>query len=264
VQEERAGKASAINLFIAAAHAPILVLASADVLVGPDAIGELLQHFHDPAVGMVGAHPIPVNDEQTFLGYAVHLLWRLHDQIAREFPKLGEIVAFRNVVPGIPPYTAVDEISIQAAVTQLGYRLVYEPQAIVYNRGPMTVADFLRQRRRIAAGHHQVAKDNGYVASTMSVWPIGYDLLRSALWTVGAVALEAGARGLGYYDFRRKRTHHIWVTAATTKHDIRVGVAARSIDGAARRPSDLDPRRGDDVVVDITDAMESSQLSPAI
>jgi hypothetical protein len=54
------------------------------------------------------------------------------------------------------------------------------------------------------------------------------------------------------------------VTATTTKHDILVGVAARSTDGAARRPSDLDPRRDDEVVVDITDAMESSQLSPAI
>jgi hypothetical protein len=51
------------------------------------------------------------------------------------------MVAFRNVVPSIPLDTAVDEISIQAIVTQLGYRLVYEPQAIVFNRGPSTVRD---------------------------------------------------------------------------------------------------------------------------
>ena len=74
-----------------------------------------------------------------------------------ESPKLGEIVAFRNVIPRIPLDTAVDELSIQALITQLGYQLVYEPEAVVYNRGPATVGDFLRQRRRIYAGHLRFA-----------------------------------------------------------------------------------------------------------
>jgi hypothetical protein len=181
---------------------------------------------------MVGGHPIPVNDDDHFLGYAVHLLWRLHDQIARECPKLGEIVAFRNVFPCIPTDTAVDELSMQALVTQLGLRLVYEPQAIVYMRGPATVVDFLRQRRRICAGHLQIAKQEGYVASTMSTRRIGRAVLASdcfktpngqPLWTVGTVTLEATARALGYYDFLRQRPHHIWTAVATTKGDIERG-----------------------------------------
>lgn len=155
-QERREGKASAINLFIGAVRSPVLVMVSADVLVEGETFDALLRHFTDPAVGMVGGHPTPVNSEATFLGHAVHLQWRLHDRIARQAPKLGEIVAFRNVVPSIPLDTAVDEISIQALVSQLGYRLVYEPRAVVYNRGPATVRDFLRQRRRIYAGHLRV------------------------------------------------------------------------------------------------------------
>src|ERR687888_125369 len=138
-QQRREGKASAINLFISAARSPVLLMVSADVLVKEGTIDALLRHFEDPSVGMVGGHPIPVNGETTFLGHAVHLQWRLHDRIARESPKLGEIVAFRNVVPSIPNDTAVDEISIQALVTQLGYRLVYGPGAIVFKPGPPTV-----------------------------------------------------------------------------------------------------------------------------
>src|SRR3954468_6828766 len=167
-QPEREGKASAINLFLAAATSPVLLMVSADVLVEDGTIDALLRHFEDPGVGMVGGHPIPVNQETSFLGHAVHLQWRLHDHIAREAPKLGEIVAFRNVVPSIPTDTAVDEISIQALVEQLGYRLVYEPQAIAYNRGPTTVRDFLRQRRRIYAGHLRIADQQGYASPTMS------------------------------------------------------------------------------------------------
>ena len=98
-QERREGKASAINLFIGEARSPVLIMVSADVLVKQGTIESLLAHFDDPAVGMVGGHPTPVNDEATFMGHAVHLQWRLHDRIARQSPKLGEIVAFRNVVP---------------------------------------------------------------------------------------------------------------------------------------------------------------------
>ena len=228
VQERRAGKASAINLFIAAARAPILVLVNGDNIVTPGAIDALVEQLQDQAVGMVGGKPIPVNDDDTFLGYVVHLLWRLHDQIARESPKLGEIVAFRNIVPSIPTDTAVDELSLQAVVTELGYRLVYEPSAVVYNCGPTTAADFLRQRRRIFAGHLRIAKSQGYAASTMSVTRIGRALLQSELdniarapaWAAGAVALETTARLLGYYDFLRRRPHHIWTTVTTTKGDI--------------------------------------------
>lgn len=163
-QEHREGKASAINLFITVARSPILVMVSADVLVREGTFDALLNHFAEPGIGMVGGHPTPVNGESTFLGHAVHLQWRLHDRIARQSPKLGEIVAFRNVIPHIPLDTAVDELSIQALITQLGYQLVYEPAAVVYNRGPETVGDFLRQRRRIYAGHLRIREQQGYSA----------------------------------------------------------------------------------------------------
>jgi biofilm PGA synthesis N-glycosyltransferase PgaC len=234
-QECREGKASAINLFISAASSPILLMVSADVLLGDDTIDALLHHFEDPGVGMVGGHPIPVNGETTLLGHAVHLQWRLHDRIARESPKLGEIVAFRNVVPSIPRDTAVDEISIQALITQLGYQLVYEPQAIVYNRGPTTVRDFLRQRRRIYAGHLRVVEQQGYSPSTMSSSRVLRALLgsgsfttpRTFAWTVGTVGLEAAARALGRYDLVRRRPQHVWEISATTKLHIAEGAAGQ-------------------------------------
>lgn len=236
-QERREGKASAINLFIGAARSPLLVLVSADVMVEDGAFEFLLGHFADPGVGMVGGHPVPVNGAGTFLGHTVHLQWRLHDRIARQEPKLGEIVAFRNVVPSIPLDTAVDELSIQALVTQLGYGLVYEPRAVVYNRGPATVADFLRQRRRIYAGHLRVRDQQAYAAPTMSAWRAGREMLgpeffgtpQAALWSLGAVGLEAAARALGRYDAAHgSRSHAVWEMSSTTKQHIHAGARAQS------------------------------------
>src|SRR2546421_12510728 len=226
VQEKREGKASAINLFLKQAISPVVVLMGADVIPEDSALEYLCAPFKDPNIGMVGGHPVPVNDPATFMGHAVHLLWRLHDRLARVHPKLGEVIAFRNVISGIPSDSAVDEISIQALICQLGYQLIYEPACIVYNKGPLTIHDFLKQRRRIYAGHLQVRDRQNYQASTMRVSPIARQLIacrdftmstpQQVLWTLGAVTLEGLARLQGSYDYRHKREHHIWQMVDST------------------------------------------------
>jgi biofilm PGA synthesis N-glycosyltransferase PgaC len=232
VQEKREGKASAINLFLKKASSEVAVLIGADVIPDEMAIEHLCSSFKKPEIGMTGGRPIPVNDPDTFMGHAVHLLWRLHDRLARKHAKLGEVIAFRNVISGIPTNSAVDEISIQALISQLGYKLIYKPECIVYNKGPLTIRDFLKQRRRIYAGHLKVRAQQNYEASTMKIGPIVRQLIytrdftmsspRQALWTLGAAGLEGIARIQGYYDFLRKREHHIWQRVDSTK-DVEAG-----------------------------------------
>ncbi len=228
LQEKREGKASAINLFLKEAISPVVVLIGADVLPEASALEYMCAPFKDPKIGMVGGRPVPVNDQATFMGHAIHLLWRLHDQLARVHPKLGEVIAFRNVISGIPTDSPVDEISIEALISQLDYQLIYESACIVYNKGPLTIRDFLKQRRRIYAGHLQVQEQQNYAASTMKVMPIVRQLLacrdftmstpRQAMWTLGTVILEGFARLQGYYDYRRKHEHHIWQMVDSTKN----------------------------------------------
>ncbi|HZU70173.1 MAG TPA: glycosyltransferase [Ktedonobacteraceae bacterium] len=232
VQEKREGKASAINLFLKQATSPVVILIGADIIPETSSLENLCAPFKDPSVGMVGGRPVPVNDPSTFMGHTVHLLWRLHDRVARIHPKLGEVIAFRNVISGIPVDSAVDEISIQALISQLGFKLLYKPNSVVYNKGPVTVRDFLKQRRRIYAGHLKVLKQQNYEASTMKVTPIARQLIacrdftmsspKQAMWTLGAIALEGIARMQGNYDYWRKREHHIWQAVESTK-DLEAG-----------------------------------------
>jgi glycosyltransferase involved in cell wall biosynthesis len=232
IQEKREGKASAINLFLKQAISQVVVLIGADVIPEASALEYLCAPLKEPEIGMVGGRPVPVNDSTTFMGHAVHLLWRLHDRLARIHPKLGEVIAFRNVISGIPTDSPVDEISIQALISQLGYQLIYEPACIVYNKGPLTIRDFLKQRRRIHAGHLQTRDRQNYEASTMNVNPIFLQLIacrdftmstpKQALWTLATVMLEGYARLQGYLDYRRKHAYHIWEMVDSTK-DLEAG-----------------------------------------
>ena len=225
VQPERRGKASAINLFLPHAEGDVAVLASADILPEPDAIEQLVRPFADSVVGMTGSRPIPTNDPSTFWGHAAHMLWGMHHDIALQHPKLGEMVAFRNVVRDIPEDTAVDEASIQAQITEHGLEMRYAPESVVHNRGPDTLGDFLRQRRRIHAGHLHLSATTSYRVPTMSTGRILKVLVRRLtlnpkrlLYTGIVVGLEALARALGLWDHRiRKRNPYVWDMASTTK-----------------------------------------------
>lgn len=223
-QPTREGKASAMNLFIRHAGCDVLVLSSADLLPAEDTLERLVAPFGDPEIGMTASRPEPVNDPATFMGFAAHLLWDLHHQMNLHAFKAGELVAFRKVFERIPPHTAVDEASVEPLIRGQGYAVRYVPEAVVYNKGPETVEDFLRQRRRIYAGHLEMQHQLGYSVSTMSGAKIARLLLRNMdwrpkqfFWTWRVVALEVYGRYLGRRDFKTRRSHTVWEIASTTK-----------------------------------------------
>jgi cellulose synthase/poly-beta-1,6-N-acetylglucosamine synthase-like glycosyltransferase len=228
-QVRREGKASAVNLFLRNARCDILVSATGDTVPEPNTIQRLVEPFTDPDVGMTGGRPIPVNDPSTFMGFTAHLLWELHHQISLNNPKLGELTAFRRVFHRIPVDSAVDEANMEPLIRGQGFRLRYVPDAIVHNRGPDTVRDFLKQRRRIFAGHLRMQEEQGYSVSTLSIGRIGRALLRCPRrhwrfwwWTPASVGLEVYGRLLGWIDYRfKKRNHAIWEVAASTKGALR-------------------------------------------
>lgn len=224
VQEKRTGKAAAVNLYLPQAKEKIIVLCSADVIPEADAVEQLVLPFHDLEMGMTSSRPVPVNDRRQFMGFAAHMLWDLHHKVNLASFKAGEMIAFRKIFERIPYHTAVDEASIEPVIRGQGYQVQYVPSAVVHNKGPETVADFLRQRRRIYSGHLAVRDTLGYTVSTMSPGKIFVILLRhldwhprNFLWTWSIVALEAYGRLLGVSDYKNRRDHRVWEIAATTK-----------------------------------------------
>jgi cellulose synthase/poly-beta-1,6-N-acetylglucosamine synthase-like glycosyltransferase len=225
-QARREGKASAINLFLQKARADILIVISADVIPEADTIEKLGAAFTDPDIGATGGRPMQGNAQTSFMGYAVHLLWRLHHRMALKAPKLGEMIAVRKIMQSIPPDSAVDEASIEALIKAGGYKLRYIPDALIRNKGPQTLRDFVKQRRRIQNGHLWLKQNQHYKVvsqqnSTLTrvlceeLKDNPFDLLKIA----AVVLLEVYCRMLGSIDYYvLGKNPFAWDIARSTKN----------------------------------------------
>lgn len=225
IQKQRFGKAEAVNLFLEKAKEEIVILVSADLLLQKQTLEKLATPLKNKNVGIVGAHPIPVNSEDTFTGFAAHLLWNLHHRISLKTPKMGEMIAFRKIFKKIPTLSAVDEANIEPLIKGQGFRAVYAPEAIVYNKGPEKIGEFIARRRHIYAGHLATKYEYCYEVSTFNSVGILFLLvknmqfsLRYILWTPAVIALEAYSRLLGLFDCKFKlKNHTIWEITKSTK-----------------------------------------------
>jgi poly-beta-1,6-N-acetyl-D-glucosamine synthase len=227
-QRKRYGKAAAVNLFIEKAKSDILLLVGGDLLLPPNAIHQLVSKFRFSEVGMTGARPVPLNNINDGLaGFAAHLLWDLHHRVSLKSPKMGEVVAFRKIFKRIPVLSSVDEANIEPLIRGQGYRVLYVPEAVIHNRAPGNVPDFIKQRRRIYAGHLAVKYEQSYEVATMHISTIFtslYYFFREnpksiyLLFIPVVMVLETYSRVMGWYDYKvAKRRHTIWEEITSTK-----------------------------------------------
>jgi len=207
-QLTRKGKASAINLFLNQAKSPVVVTVSGDLRLHKKAIEEIGGVFLDDEVGMAGAHPVPSNTKSSNIGEEIKILWELHHQIALISPKCGEMVAFRNIVRQIPHDSAVDEATLEVLLKIIGYTIVYVPRSIVYNKGPKTVREFIKQRRRVYTGHQWVAQKYNYRVVTMQSNQVSnvissyvFSNPKSLVPMLKLMVYELIARSLGWIDY---------------------------------------------------------------
>ncbi len=243
VQEEREGKVSAVNLFLRHAVQDICVLESGDTLPGEETVENLVKMFRDPQVGMTGAHKVPVNVPDQVVGYLSHLRLTLEHSLCLEIPRLGEMIAFRKVFDEIPPDVAMDEAFVEALMIKRGLQVRYAPDAMVYNMGPETLGDFVRQRRRNYAGHLHLKRKYGYRVSSLDntrvarlavgeVWRAIRHTVRLIYVFSALAGIEVFSRILGSYDYYVKRDKHVvWDMAWTTKEvdQARVEAAEKSL-----------------------------------
>ena len=188
-QEKREGKNSAINCYLENKTCDVVVMLNADNIFGNEnSLYSLVSPFFDEKVGMVGGHPVPTNDKKDKVGFATHVLWTMHHHLALDYPKIGELVAFRDIGTRLPTDQQSDEDIIRMNLEKAGYNCIYAPDAIVLNRGPETEEDFLKQRIRVNIGEVNMKRKFDY---DIPSWNKKY-LMKAVMGTV---------KDLGFHPF---------------------------------------------------------------
>jgi cellulose synthase/poly-beta-1,6-N-acetylglucosamine synthase-like glycosyltransferase len=232
VEKERRGKASAVNLLLKECKSNVLVMEAADTLPKELSLYHLVAPFRNMSVGAVGGRPLPVNPENTVIGWIPHVIWDLHHQIAtleqrqgRYFHISGEFCAIRTgIIRRIPETIVNDDAYIGLEIMRAGYSVSYVPEATVAMKGPTTIFDLVSQRRRVVCGHKQLETNYGAdIASTKptQIAKIFFKVLKPRpnkfIGTFAAMTLEAFSHILARSDFKKGKLHHKWRMVPSTK-----------------------------------------------
>ncbi|HUS51889.1 MAG TPA: glycosyltransferase [Candidatus Bathyarchaeia archaeon] len=233
-QKKREGKASAINYFLKKDQSQVVVMVGGDLLLKDKALENLVRHFADKRVCMVGAKIVSTNKADTFLGFANNVIWQLHDRMAQDHPRLGEVTAWRRVFERLPKETICDEAEIEMMVKKAGLKLVFEPQAIAYNRGPTNLKEYLARRRNNHLGHLLIQKRWGKKVESEKVGLVaGYwwrQLLKDKKrwwWYLGLAFLEMVIKFLAlvdYYSGKKDQRQIVWPMAKSAKKPIKIKI----------------------------------------
>jgi len=171
-QEPRAGKTSALNLAISHANGDILVFSDANSIYAADSLRHIVANFHDPQVGYVTGKMIYTNPDGTPVGDGCsaymkyeNLLRSLETQIGSVVGVDGGIDAMRkDLYRSMSPDQLPDFVQPLKVIEQ-GYRVVYEPEALLKESALARSAEEYRMRVRV---------------SLRSLWAL-YDM-RALLW----------------------------------------------------------------------------------
>ena len=163
VQEKREGKNSAINCLLKEKRTEIVILVNGDnVLASKQTLQKMMEPFQDPEIGIVGGHPLVLNERNRLPDFASNLIWTLHHHIALTCPKIGELIAFRDVGTILPVKTQSDEDMIRIGIENAGLQPRYAPDAVTYIRGPETLPDLVKQRFRVNVGQSYMIADRDF------------------------------------------------------------------------------------------------------
>lgn len=225
-ESRRSGKAYALNLALrmmkSIPKTDVIVVHNADVFPKKNMLRNLLKVFEISNVGMTCVRPVSLDNPENFLGFLNNVIWELHHLISLESTKVGEVFAFRNMIKRIPKRLAADEAYIESVVRKKGYKIIYVPSAVVFNRGPQTISEFIDQRKRIFTGHVHIENKYHHKVSTMStirmtkaffkyLKTMRIKTYKQIIWLPCAVILECYARLLGLINFYIfKKVPYVW------------------------------------------------------
>jgi poly-beta-1,6-N-acetyl-D-glucosamine synthase len=162
VVPDRRGKAHALNTGAATIHEEVVLLTDVRQTVEPAALEHLVKALLQPGVGAVSGelmHRDPATKEAANIG----LYWKYEKLLRRAESRVhstagatGALYAIRREdLITLPEDTLLDDFEIPIARVRKGYRVLFEPKAIIYDELQQRSGGERRRKIRTLAGNFQ-------------------------------------------------------------------------------------------------------------
>lgn len=231
VEDQRHGKAEAINKILKESKGEFLVMLNADAFPERGSIAKLLNLANDDTVGAASAEPV-FDSGNGLLQRELSLMWSAHNTTSLSLNHAGIsnhacdelIVVRRSLFTSLPSNLVNDGAFIGGVVRSRGYSVKFSISARVRIAVPRVPIDLIRQRRRIIFGHVQVWKKLGRPPRTIESMLFMDPLvsLRMVLRTLSerpglilafplVIVSESASVLLGLWDAARSTDRHtVW------------------------------------------------------
>jgi cellulose synthase/poly-beta-1,6-N-acetylglucosamine synthase-like glycosyltransferase len=157
-EERRKGKASAINTGKNHSKGDIVLVTDANCIFDKNVLREMMPHFKDPSVGAVGGRYIVANPENA-LTSSESYYWDLEYLMRCGESSLdsaclfhGEINAWRRDLVEADTSIISEDLDICMQIRRKKYKIVYEPDAKVYEPSATNVKDQIIRKKKVVIG----------------------------------------------------------------------------------------------------------------
>jgi cellulose synthase/poly-beta-1,6-N-acetylglucosamine synthase-like glycosyltransferase len=184
-QTPRAGKTSALNLAMPQATGEVIVFSDANSLYATDTLKNLVAPLADSRVGYVTGRMVYKAPDGSLTGEGCSAYMRYENNLRAWETDLGSIVGVdggvdamrREIYRPMNPDQLPDFVQ-PLTVREQGYRVVYEPRALLYEDALAEAEDEFRMRVRVGLRAFHALKDKAALLN-----PIKYGLFAWQLWS---------------------------------------------------------------------------------
>ncbi len=189
-QEPRQGKTAALNLAFENANGEILVFSDANSIYDTNALKNLIRNFVNPDVGYVTGKMIYVNENGNLIGDGCSAYMKYENLLRFNETKIGSIVGVDGGIDALRRdlYIKMNadqqpDFLLPLSVISKGFRVVYEPNAILKEKVLSNASDEYYMRVRVSLRALWILKDMAYLFNIFkyklfSIQLISHKLLR--------------------------------------------------------------------------------------
>ncbi len=157
--DQASGKPTALNLGVAQATGDVVLFCDTRQRIDDGAVRALVRHFNDPEVGVASGELHIPRDQ------GPGMYWKYEKMIRAAEGAFDSVVGatgalyaiWRELFRPLPPETLLDDVYTPMQIAMRGFRVLFEPEAKVYDVEASTAGEFARKARTLA-GNYQLLR----------------------------------------------------------------------------------------------------------